>query len=110
MQEIRAIIRPSKLEKLRDALRAMPDFPGFSVMKVEGFTAPSLIQKRSIAEELVEYSPKLMIFIVATEDMTQAIVRIIVDSCSTSQIGDGLVWTTTLSGATRIKNGLALAA
>lgn len=110
MQEIRAVIRPSRLAKLRDALSVIPDFPGLSVMKIEGFTAPSLIQKRSVSEELIEYSPKLMIFIVANDEMTQAIVQLIVQNCSTAQIGDGLVWTTNLASATKIKNGLALAA
>ncbi len=40
MKEIRAIIRPNRLEKLRTALRELPHFPGLTVFKAEGFTAP----------------------------------------------------------------------
>jgi nitrogen regulatory protein PII len=40
MKEIRAIVRPSRLLGLRDALRAIPNFPGVTLFKAEGFTAP----------------------------------------------------------------------
>src|SRR3989475_7266838 len=38
MKEIRAIVRPSRLERLRDALRAIPNFPGVTLFRAEGFT------------------------------------------------------------------------
>ena len=41
MKEIKAIIRPNKLSALRDALVALPGFPGMTVTKVEGCSAPS---------------------------------------------------------------------
>ena len=37
MKEIRAIVRPSRLERLRAALRAIPNFPGVTLFKAEGF-------------------------------------------------------------------------
>jgi nitrogen regulatory protein P-II 1 len=40
MKEIRAIVRPSRLERLRTELRAIPNFPGVTIFKAEGFTAP----------------------------------------------------------------------
>ena len=39
MKEIRAIVRPNRLSRLRDALRAIPNFPGVTIFKAEGFTA-----------------------------------------------------------------------
>ncbi|MDI9332778.1 MAG: P-II family nitrogen regulator [Cytophagales bacterium] len=105
MQEIRAIIRPSKLDTLRNALRSLPNFPGLSLAKVEGFTAPALIKKQSDAEALTDYSPKLMVYIVADESVCPAIIQTITQYCRTGQTGDGLIWTTPISSLTKIKNG-----
>ncbi len=105
MKEIRAIIRPNKLDALRDALRSLPDFPGLSIAKVEGFTAPKLIKKQSDAEALTDYSPKLMIYILAEESLCPTIIQTMVQHCRTGQTGDGLIWTTSISSLTKIKNG-----
>ena len=56
MKEIRAIVRPGRLERLRDALRAIPNFPGVTLFRAEGFTAPAAIDKRSVKEELTDFS------------------------------------------------------
>ena len=40
MKEIRAIVRPNRLPLLREALRGIPNFPGLTLLKAEGFTAP----------------------------------------------------------------------
>ncbi|MBM3398387.1 MAG: P-II family nitrogen regulator, partial [Betaproteobacteria bacterium] len=39
MKEVRAIIRPNRRERLREALRAIPNFPGVSMFSAQGFTA-----------------------------------------------------------------------
>lgn len=108
MQEIRAVIRPNKLIDLQDALRALPDFPGMSVAKIEGFTAPKLIRKQSDAEHLREYSPKIMLSVIASDAMSPLIVQTIIDHCATGQMGDGLVWTTALLTAVKVKNAESL--
>ena len=51
MKEIRAIIRPHRRERLREALRAIPNFPGVTLFKAEGFTAPAAVDKRSVRDE-----------------------------------------------------------
>lgn len=48
MKEIRAIVRPSRLERLRTELRAIPNFPGVTIFKAEGFTAPAAVDKRTV--------------------------------------------------------------
>jgi nitrogen regulatory protein P-II 1 len=108
MKEIRAIIRPSQLEKLRHALRALPDFPGLTVLKGEGFTAPSKVTKRTDAEELTDYSPKLLVCCIAEDLAVSAIQRIIIEQCQTGQTGDGLVWTLQIGSATKIKDSSPL--
>ena len=69
MKEIKAIIRPNKLGALRDALVALPGFPGMTVNKVDGCSAPSRhVQARvRIKDELTDYSPKVRIEIIAPD-------------------------------------------
>ena len=92
MKEIRAIIRPNKLSRLRAALREMPGFPGMTVSKVEGFGAPSEHAPHNIREELTDYSAKVRIEIIAPDDKVDEIVRRIVNVACTGQTGDGLLW------------------
>jgi nitrogen regulatory protein P-II 1 len=105
MQEIKAIIRPSKLEAVREALRSIPDFPGLSIAKIDGFTAPKNATKRSDAELLTDYSPKLMLCVIAEESMTAAITQAIANKGNTGLMGDGLIWTTPINSLTKIKTG-----
>ena len=70
MKEIKAIIRPNKLSGLRDALIALPGFPGMTVSKVEGCSAPSRhISRHNIKDELTDYTPKVRIEIVAPDEV-----------------------------------------
>lgn len=108
MKEIRAIVRPSRLERLREALRAIPNFPGVTVFKAEGFTAPAALGKRTVKEELTDFTPKLMVCVLAEEAMVDTIRQAIISTCSTGQIGDGIVWTVDIGEPTRIRDGSAL--
>ncbi|MFD0668835.1 P-II family nitrogen regulator [Ramlibacter sp. MAHUQ-53] len=105
MKEIRAIVRPHRLERLREALRAIPNFPGVTVFRAEGFTAPAAVAKRTVREELTDFTPKLMVCVLADDDMVPTIRDAIIASCSTGQIGDGIVWTVDLGSVHRIRNG-----
>ncbi|MDP3701141.1 MAG: P-II family nitrogen regulator [Hylemonella sp.] len=105
MMEIRAIVRPGRLPQLRDALRDIPNFPGLTLVKAEGFTAPASIGKRTVKEELIDYTPKIMVAVLADEDMAEEIRKAIIEACSTGQIGDGLVWTVPIATMHRIRNG-----
>ncbi|MDE2618356.1 MAG: P-II family nitrogen regulator [Burkholderiales bacterium] len=105
MMEIRAIVRPSRLPQLRDALHDIPNFPGLTLMKAEGFTAPAAVGKRTVKEELIDYSPKIMVAVLADEDMVAEIRNTIIGACSTGQIGDGLVWTVPIASMHRVRNG-----
>ena len=108
MKEIRAIVRPSRLQRLQDALRAIPNFPGVTVFKAEGFTAPAAVAKRTVKEELTDFTPKLMVCVLADESMVETIRQAILQTCGTGQIGDGIVWTVDIAGPTRIRDGTAL--
>jgi nitrogen regulatory protein P-II 1 len=92
MKEIKAIIRPAKLSLLRDKLMSVPGFPGMTVAKVEGCSAPARNFPGSLKEELVDFTPKVKIEIIAPEEVVEAIVDCITQVSQTGQIGDGLVW------------------
>ena len=88
MKEIRAIVRPSRLERLRTALRAIPNFPGVTIFKAEGFTAPAAVDKRTVKDELTDFSDKLMVCVIVDESMVEPIREAIVMACRTGQVGD----------------------
>ena len=96
MKEIKAVIRPTKLPALREALRSLPGFPGMTISKVEGLSAPERIGpcKGSTRHALTDYTAKVRIEIVSPDELTDTIVERIVAAASTGQIGDGLVWIT----------------
>ena len=104
MKEIRAIVRPSRLDRLRDALRAIPNFPGVTIFKAEGFTAPAAIDKRTVKEELTDFTGKLMVCVLADDAMVDVIREAIIEACSTGSIGDGLVWTMDIATIHRIRD------
>ncbi|MDP2869591.1 P-II family nitrogen regulator [Methyloversatilis sp.] len=92
MKEIRAVIRPNKLARLRTVLREMPGFQGMTISKVEGCGSPTEHVPRGIKDELTDYSAKVRVEIVAQEELVDEIVRRIVSVACTGQTGDGLVW------------------
>ena len=104
MKEIRAIVRPSRLPRLREALRAIPNFPGVTVWSTEGFTAPAAVGKRSVKEELTEFTPKTLVCVLCSDDMVDTIRNALFDACSTGVVGDGLVWVVDLEAAHRIRD------
>ena len=108
MKEIRAIVRPHRLDRLREALRAIPNFPGVTVFKAEGFTAPAAVAKRTVKDELTDFTPKLMVCVLCEDGMANTIRQTIIDSCGTGQIGDGIVWTVDIHEPTRIRDGTSL--
>jgi nitrogen regulatory protein P-II 1 len=101
MKEIKAVIRPNKLGPLRDALVALPGFPGMTVSKVEGCSAPSRhVQTRiRIKDELTDYTPKVRIEIVAPDEVAESIFKRITEIAQTGHYGDGLVWITDVEKA-----------
>jgi len=97
MIEIKAVVRPSRLDMLRAALKKLPSFPGMTVAKVEGCSSSSTrhsSESGTIKQDLLDFSPKVMIHIVVEEPHAQAIYDAIIAATRTSRNGDGLVWMT----------------
>lgn len=96
MIEIRAVVRPSRIEMLRAALRQLPEFPGMTVAKVEGCSGTGKLGNNpwTIKQDLVDFTPKSMIYIVVDEANAKPIHDTIRQITRTARQGDGLIWTT----------------
>lgn len=101
MKEIKAVIRPNKLAALRDALVSLPGFPGMTVTRVEGCSAPSrhVPGRVRIRDELTDYTPKVRVEIVAPDEVAEAIFIRVTEVAQTGHYGDGLVWVTDVERA-----------
>ena len=108
MKEIRAIVRKNKQDKLREALRQIPNFPGVTVYRAEGFTAPSAVSKRTVKDELTDFTEKLVVCVLCPDEMVEPIRQAIVQSCQTGMIGDGLVWVVDVVDIHRVRDNQRL--
>jgi nitrogen regulatory protein P-II 1 len=107
MIEIKAVIRPARLEPLRVALRQLPEFPGMSVVRVDGCSATWVERSEpyTIKRDLLDYTPKVMVMIVAPEEAVEKICATIHASAHTGRTGDGLLWTTRIDSFMRLTSG-----
>jgi len=104
MKEIKAVIQPARLPRVREAFRQIPDFPGMTVTKAEGSGYhPDKPNPPGIKSELTDYSAKVRIEILAPDDQAAELVRIIRTLCHTGRPGDGVVWVTDVELFHRIR-------
>jgi nitrogen regulatory protein P-II 1 len=102
---ITAIVKPFKLEDVKDALRALNVY-GMTVTEVRGFGRQrGHTEVYRGAEYTVEFLPKIRIEVVADDADTKRIVDAIVEAARTGKIGDGKVWTTPVDDLVRVRTG-----
>ena len=105
MKKIEAIIKPFKLDEVRDAL-AEVGVEGMTVSEVKGFgrqKGHSEIYRG--AEYAVSFLPKVKLEIAVHDDAVEAVVEAITSSAGTGKIGDGKIFITSVESATRIRTG-----
>ena len=105
MKLVIAIIKPFKLDEVRDALSAI-DVQGMTVTEVKGFgrqKGHSEIYRG--AEYAVSFVPKLKLEIAVSDDIVERVVETIEASARTGTIGDGKVFVLDLEQALRIRTG-----
>jgi len=103
MKKIEAIIKPFKLEEVKDALGEI-GIEGMTVTEVKGFgrqKGHTEIYRGS--EYTVDFLPKLKIEMVVTDDQAEGAVDAIVKAAKTGKIGDGKVFLTNIEEAVRIR-------
>jgi len=96
LKEIKAVVRPNKLDRINEALREIPDFPGMVVSKVERYGPGG---SGSIRQVLKDYSDQVLIQIVCDDDLADAIVDRIVAEATSGSPGLGMVWVTAVERA-----------
>jgi nitrogen regulatory protein P-II 1 len=103
MKKIEAIIRPEKLEELREALDAK-GFSGMTVTEVKGRGAQKgVVLEWRVGEYKVEFLPKIKLELVILDKDVDMIVDTICSVCSTGSIGDGKVFVSDISYVVRIR-------
>lgn len=105
MKEIKAVIQPSRLSRVREALRKVRGFPGMTITAAEGCSdVEDLALQRRDTEELVEFSRKVRIEMVTADEHVDEMVRIIRELCHSGQRGDGIVWVTPVDDFSRLRD------
>ncbi len=105
MKKIEAIIKPFKLEEVKEAL-AEVGVQGMTVTEVKGFgrqKGHTEIYRGS--EYTVDFLPKVKIEIVVDDSLAENVVSVIVKSANTGKIGDGKVFVSSVEQAIRIRTG-----
>lgn len=105
MKKIEVIIKPFKLDEVRDAL-AEVGVSGMTVTEVKGFgRQKGHTETYRGAEYVVDFLPKIKLEIVLTEDKLQGCVDAIIKAARTGKIGDGKVFISDLEKVIRIRTG-----
>ena len=105
MKKIEAIIKPFKLDAVKEALGNL-GIKGMTITEVKGFGRQK--GHREVyrgAEYVVDFQPKIKIEIVVDSDLVEKVVDCILKAARTGEIGDGKVFISPLEGVVRIRTG-----
>lgn len=105
MKKIEAIIKPFKLDEVKEAL-AREAIRGLTVSEVKGFgRQKGHTELYRDAEYVVDFLPKIKIELVVSDDHTARVVEVIEQSARTGRIGDGKIFLFTVDDVIRIRTG-----
>jgi nitrogen regulatory protein P-II 2 len=105
MKLITAIIKPFKLDDVRDALMAI-GVQGMTVAEVKGYgRQKGHTEIYRGAEYAVNFLPKLRLDVAVDDNLTDKAIEAITNAAKTGQIGDGKIFVTPIASAVRIRTG-----
>jgi nitrogen regulatory protein P-II 1 len=105
LKKIEAIIKPFKLEEVKEALDAV-GIRGITVSEVKGFgRQKGHTELYRGAEYVVDFLPKIKLELVLPDDLVEKAVEAIVGSAKTGRIGDGKIFILPMDEAIRIRTG-----
>ena len=105
MKKIEAIIKPFKLDDVREALSSV-GVTGITVTEVKGFgRQKGHTEMYRGAEYQVDFLPKMKLELVIPENLVDQVVEVLVENAKTGKIGDGKVFVTDVERAVRIRTG-----
>ena len=105
MKKIEAIIKPFKMDDVREALSEI-GITGMTVSEVKGFgRQKGHTELYRGAEYMVDFLPKVKLEIVVTTDQVERCVNAIIETAQTGKIGDGKIFITDVERVIRIRTG-----
>jgi nitrogen regulatory protein PII len=105
MKKIEAVVKPFKLDEVREAL-AEVGVTGLTVTEVKGFgRQKGHTELYRGAEYVVDFLPKVKIEVVVTEKMLDGAIEAIVKAARTGKIGDGKIFVSSVEQVVRIRTG-----
>lgn len=105
MKKIEAVIKPFKLDEVREALSAI-GANGLTVTEVKGFgRQKGHTELYRGAEYVVDFLPKIKLELVVSDEMSEAVIDAIVKTSHTGKIGDGKIFVTDIAEVIRIRTG-----
>jgi len=105
MKKIEAIIKPFKLDEVKEALQAV-GLQGITVTEAKGFgRQKGHTELYRGAEYVVDFLPKVKIEIVLADELVEKALEAIQNSAKTGRIGDGKIFISTIENAIRIRTG-----
>jgi nitrogen regulatory protein P-II 1 len=105
MKKIEAIIKPFKLDEVRESLSTI-GINGLTVTEVKGFgRQKGHTELYRGAEYVVDFLPKIKLELVVSDEMVEAAIEAIIKAAHTGKIGDGKIFVTTIEQVIRIRTG-----
>ena len=105
MKKVEAIIKPFKLDEVKDKLNEI-GVKGITVTEVKGFgRQKGHTELYRGAEYVVDFLPKIKMDIIIDDSLVEEVVNSIVKTAQTGRIGDGKIFITNLEEAVRIRTG-----
>ncbi|WP_138413278.1 P-II family nitrogen regulator [Sinomonas gamaensis] len=105
MKLITAIVRPEKLDTIREGLESY-GVQGLTVTKASGYGRQrGYTQVYRGAEYTVDLVPKIRVEVLASDEQTEDILDVIVAAANTGKAGDGKVWTVQVDDVVRVRTG-----
>ncbi len=105
MKKIEAVIKPFKLDEVKDALNSI-GIQGITVTEVKGFgRQKGHTELYRGAEYVVDFLPKVKLEIIASDSLVSKIIETIETAAKTGRIGDGKIFVTPVEEVVRIRTG-----
>ena len=105
MKKVEAIVKPFKLEEVKEALAGI-GIQGMTITEVKGFGRQKGHKELYRgAEYVVDFLPKVRLEVVVPDAQAQAVVEAIAAAAQTGRIGDGKIFVSSIESALRIRTG-----
>ena len=105
MKKIDAIIKPFKLDEVKEALHEI-GIQGITISEVKGFgRQKGHTELYRGAEYIVDFVPKIKIELIISDDLVEKVIEVIENNARTGRIGDGKIFITPVEEVIRIRTG-----